>query len=95
MPNHPGKNVVEKDFEMLVAAAIKGERCPEDRPRGPIRQGSVTALYEAGRIMSAVYGRGWRVVTILDGPNRGAQTMLPESTARAIRINGQTMKRRK
>jgi len=78
------------DFQLLVDAAVKGERCPQSNPHGPIHAGSMTALWKAGMIKSEVYRHNYRVVTILSGEHAGKQTA-PCSLkgARPYRVNGE------
>lgn len=80
---------VEADFALLVAAAVAGERCPQTKPHGPIHEGSLSALWQAGRIKSEVFAHNWRRVTILTGEHRGATTKGPSPlNGPPYRING-------
>lgn len=79
---------LEEAFNLLVAAAGAGERCPQSWPHGPLRSGTVPALCEAGRIRSEVYAKNWRVVTILTGEAKGKRTMAAPSSGPPYSING-------
>lgn len=60
-------------FEAMVAAAIKGKRCPlngEDN----IRPDWVGILARLGRIKVEISGRNWRTVTILEGEHARKHT---------------------
>lgn len=68
---------IERDFALIEEAAIKGERCPSSRRYGPITSGATEALVAEGRIRVEVYGKNWRVITILAGPHKGKTTAMP------------------
>lgn len=84
----PGIDRLEDDFKLLVAAAASGDRCPQTNPHGPIHSGSITALFEAGRIRSEVYRHNWRVVVILEGEHKGARTAPSSAGGSPYRVNG-------
>jgi hypothetical protein len=70
---------LDRDFALLVAAAVAGERCPQTSRRGvksgpTIHVGSISRLVEEGRIRSEVFARNYRVVTILVGEHAGKST---------------------
>lgn len=71
------------DFELLVAAATKRERCPMNFPFGYIRRDAITTLADAGCIRSECFARNFRRVTILVGPHAGARTADPPGHYRA------------
>ena len=79
---------IERDFGLLEAAAVAGERCPFSNPFGPISSASITALVESGRIRSEVYRHNWRVVTILDGPHKGKSTQAAAPGLAPYLVNG-------
>ncbi len=72
-------------FDLLVAAAVAGERCPTQNDigaalkraglpqgkKGTGRLSPTTALALIGRIRVRVHGHDWRVVEILAGPHAG------------------------
>jgi hypothetical protein len=60
-------------FEAIAAAALRGERCPENGTLG-VYSDSVTRLAQAGRIKVEISGRNYRAVTILAGPLAGKST---------------------
>jgi hypothetical protein len=73
------QEVLDRVFVLLEAAAVKGERCPQHEPHGPLTNVENRALPElarAGRIRIELYALNWRVVVISEGPNRGKNTML-------------------
>lgn len=78
----------DKDFELLVTAAVKKERCPQTSPHGPLSTGAVTALVRDNKIRSEVYRHNFRVVTILVGPHKGKSTVPAESGLKPYRVNG-------
>lgn len=68
---------LNETFALLEEVARKGERCPAGKPYGPLNPNVMSALAHAGRIRIEIFTRNWRVVTIMEGPNKGAQTMPP------------------
>jgi hypothetical protein len=64
----------DRNFDLLVKAACAGERCPNSHPHGPIDADAISALFEAGRIRSEVYGTNFRRVFILVGEHAGKAT---------------------
>lgn len=68
---------LERTYALIEQAAIKGERCPQNDPHGPLSSDLVSALARAGRVRIEVYVHNFRVVTILTGPNAGKQTARP------------------
>lgn len=77
---------IERDFALLVAAAVAGERCPQNYPFGPIK--SISALVKAGMIRTEIYALNWRVAQILDGPHAGKRTKEPPMGGEPYLING-------
>lgn len=65
--------MLDKAFAMIEAAAIKGERCPQNDVF-PGKKGAVPELARQGRIKIEVFAHNWRVVTIMEGPNKGKRT---------------------
>lgn len=86
-------NWLDKNFQFLEAAAIAGERCPQNNPHGPIHSGAITELVKANRIRSEVYSRNYRVVTLLVGPHRGKSTAPAPPGSEPYIINGLHVKR--
>ena len=77
----------DRVFAMLVEAAIANKRCPQlheierslelaGLPYGPA-QNAVPDLARAGKIRIEVSNKNYRVVTICEGPHRGAHTLEP------------------
>lgn len=64
----------DRTFELLQAAALRGERCPQSYPFGPLRSNITSALAKAGRIRIEIFKYNWRVVTLMEGPHKGKQT---------------------
>lgn len=73
----PSAASIEDAFNLLVEAAVAGERCPQTRPHGPIQAAAMSALYRAGRIEGLIYKHNYRVVRILTGPHAGKTTAAP------------------
>ena len=69
---------IEEGFAQIERAALAGERCPTtctvDNPTGTMRPGVAPILLKEGRIKVEIYGRNWRVIEILKGPNAGKRT---------------------
>ncbi len=63
---------------LIEAAALAGERCPQNTPHGPLVLRSVTELYRAGVIRGEVYRDNYRVITLLAGPHAGKSTAAPQ-----------------
>ncbi len=78
----------DTDFDLLVAAAVAGERCPQSTPYGPLKKGAIGALVRERKIKSEVYRHNYRVVTILAGPHRGASTAPADRGLRPYIVNG-------
>lgn len=62
---------LDQAFDRLVAAAVAGERCPQN---DAIPSRLVSTLARAGRVTVRVYVRNWRIVEIMTGPHRGLFT---------------------
>lgn len=75
--------LMERAFALLCAIADKGERCPTGADMGKLLggylsdRGVVVRLARAGKIRIEVYGRNWRVIEILTGPQTGKRTAPP------------------
>ena len=65
---------IDKAFQMLVRAAVAGERCPMTDPHGPLQSGAIEKLTSLGMIRSEVSGRNYRRVVILKGEHAGKST---------------------
>lgn len=70
---------IERTFEAIVAAAVAGERCPQEYREGHpgLPSGATTKLVQAGRVKIEVCGKNWRVAEILEGPHTGKRTQAP------------------
>lgn len=66
--------VLDRNYALIEAAAIKGERCPQSKPHGPLDGAAPAALARAGRIRLEVFVHNWRVVTIMEGEHKGKTT---------------------
>lgn len=84
----------QQAFNILVAAAVDGRRCPENETFGSNRS-AIGGLARDGRIRIEVYVHNYRVVTILDGEHAGKTTApCPKKDAkpyRSIDSNGDTL----
>ncbi|MGB6535915.1 MAG: hypothetical protein WBF58_08130 [Xanthobacteraceae bacterium] len=67
---------VELCFQVILRAAMQGERCPENGSSN-VNTGLCRALADAGRIKIEVFARNFRVVTILTGRHGGRKTAPP------------------
>lgn len=65
---------IDRAFALIEQAALKGERCPQNYPFGPLRSVEVEQLYEQGRVRGEISGPNYRRMTILTGPNKGKST---------------------
>jgi hypothetical protein len=68
---------LEKVYELVERAAIRGERCPQNDELAAVATSGpelLRALAKAGRLRIEVSGRNWRTVTILAGPHAGKRT---------------------
>ena len=79
---------IQKSFEIIEAAAVKGERCPMNWDL-PIMY-AVGVLAREGKIKSEISGHNYRQVTILVGPNAGKSTAPDPSMARIWMVIGKT-----
>lgn len=66
---------LNETFALLEAVARNSWRCPHSKPFGPLVPAVMSALAHAGRIKIEIFTRNWRVVTIMQGPHKGASTM--------------------
>lgn len=71
---------VDHTFNMLEACATIGARCPINGRLG-INKYAVYALAREGKIRIEVYHKNWRVVEILEGPQKGKRTAEPPGGA--------------
>ena len=71
------QSLLDKTFDMLVAAAVLGERCPQSPPHGILNKQAPGILARAGKIRIEIFMHNYRVVTIMDGPHKGKQTKAP------------------
>jgi hypothetical protein len=82
-------------FDLMVLCAINNERCPFNDQLPP---GALSSLARAGKVRIEVFRHNWRIVTILEGPHAGKQTLrdpLLEKGARPyVVIDGATGPRR-
>lgn len=79
---------IEGTFAAIVAAAIAGDRCPSNRPIGPLDDAAFRKLVLDGKIRSEVYRHNYRVATILVGEHAGESTAPAAPGSKAYRING-------
>ena len=71
----PGKSLEQRKaeaFDLVVARAVAGARCPENDEVG---SNIMPQLARDGKIKIKVYALNWRVVTIMEGPHAGKTTM--------------------
>jgi hypothetical protein len=63
---------------LLEEAAAKGARCPQNHEFGVMNAGGVlSALAGDGTIRVEVFGKNWRVITMLAGAQKGRRTLAP------------------
>ena len=83
----PTPSRLEAVFARLEAAAIAGDRCPENGCDG-VRSDMISALARAGRIKVAISGHNYRTVTILTGPHAGKSTRPDPTGAHVWKVIG-------
>lgn len=71
------QTTLERNFALIEAAAVKGERCPQTKPFGPLDSAAPAALARAGRIRIEIFMHNFRVATIMEGAHKGKQTLPP------------------
>jgi len=73
------QETLDRVFTLLVGAACRGERCPQQFPHGTLTNQeniAVPELARAGRIRVELYALNWRVVVICEGEHAGKHTAL-------------------
>lgn len=80
-------HAINSAFNMIVAAAREGRRCPEttrsDYIKGErilirgLARGAATILAAEGKIKVEIFARNFRRITILVGPHAGKATAAP------------------
>lgn len=65
--------VLARCFAALERAAVQRLRCPENGTPD-MAADVVRELARLGRIRVEIYTHNWRVVVIMDGPNKGSRT---------------------
>lgn len=68
------EDLLKRQFRILVVAALKGERCPQRKPFGPLESSAMEEMYRLGMIRGEVFGSNFRRITILVGPYAGRST---------------------
>lgn len=81
MATRIGPNALDKAFEIVCAAAVQGERCPENG--SGVAHSVLPALAREGRIRIDISRHNYRTVTILQGPHKGKSTK-PDPTGARI-----------
>lgn len=79
---------LNRNFHLLTAAAMAGERCPMSHPNGPIESGAMQRMWAKGMIRSEVYASNYRVVTILVGEHKGKTTAPFPGRGAPYAVNG-------
>jgi hypothetical protein len=64
--------VIEEVFGRIVQAAVRNERCPLNNEG--VYSDVAKQLALSGRIMIEVFGKNYRVITILEGEHAGRHT---------------------
>lgn len=82
------QSAVDACFEMLVAAALAGVRCP-GRDDGATSD-LTTALARAGRISVEIYALNYRRVVILTGEHAGKATAAAPSDHKPWKVIGRS-----
>ena len=88
-----GRRTLDETFAILVAAALKGERCPlshwertpdqrrVEKPPQLIDNGAISKLAKQGKILIEISGRNYRTITILVGEHAGKYTAVDPTGA--------------
>ncbi len=63
------QGLLQRQFDLIVDAALANERCPVIEPYGPLIQSAMKRMRALGWIDWEIVHGGWRVVTILTGPH--------------------------
>lgn len=74
---------LNEQFALIEQAAIKGERCPQNYPFGPLSNNAVGALYDCGWVRAEISGRNFRQITLLVGKHKGQKTA-PDPSGRPV-----------
>jgi hypothetical protein len=84
----PSSKRVMADFRLIEGAAIKGERCPQNQPHGPVAAASMAILRDEGFIRVETYRWNYRVAVILKGDHAGLATKPPPDGGKPWLIDG-------
>lgn len=79
---------IERAYNLILDAVLKGERCPMTAPFGPLEANAIPKLIALGLIRSEVSLKNFRRVVLLTGEHKGKGTALPPGGAMPWRING-------
>ncbi len=79
------KELADELFMIIEEEALKGNRCPtldefRDKFQFSMSWCRPVMLADAGRVVVEIYCWNWRVVTLMEGPNKGIHTRLPPHT---------------
>ena len=77
---------IDRTFALIEAAALAGERCPKNKPFGPLSDHAMTELYRSGRIRAEIFARNFRRITLLHGPHRGKMTVSPPPGTKLFKV---------
>jgi hypothetical protein len=74
-------------LRLIEEAACKGERCPTHKQEPLFRSGPLMReLTSKGYIRVELYGKQFRQVTVLVGPNAGKQTAPPPRPGKPYKV---------
>jgi hypothetical protein len=84
----PTETLLARTFDLYLQAALAGQRCPQNRPHGPIYGVCTKTLVDRGMIRVEVYSGNFRRVVIRSGDHAGKATADPPRGGKPYLVNG-------
>lgn len=82
MKSYVAPEALQRVFEVVEQCAAAGERCPQNDQLGSGGKTALPMLARMGRVRIEIYEKNFRVVTIMEGPHKGARTQEPPGKRR-------------